>query len=48
MPETIAEQINLLKRGTVEVFTEAELAQKLTEASKTGRQLRIKLGSSRQ
>jgi tyrosyl-tRNA synthetase len=44
MPETIAEQINLLKRGTVEVFTEAELAQKLTEASKTGRQLRIKLG----
>jgi len=44
MLESIAEQINLLKRGTVEVFTEAELAQKLTEASKTGRQLRIKLG----
>ena len=44
MAETIAEQINLLKRGTVEIFTEAELAQKLTEASKTGRQLRIKLG----
>ena len=25
MAETIAEQINLLKRGTVEIFTEAEL-----------------------
>jgi len=44
MSEIIAEQIQLLKRGTVEVFTEAELAQKLTEASGTGRQLRIKLG----
>ncbi|MHC4560814.1 MAG: tyrosine--tRNA ligase, partial [Planctomycetota bacterium] len=44
MAETIAEQIQLLKRGTVEIFTEAELAQKLTEAAKTGRQLRIKLG----
>jgi len=40
----IVGQINILKRGTVEVFTEAELAQKLTEVSKTGRQLRIKLG----
>jgi len=44
MSEIIAEQIQLLKRGTVEIFTEAELAQKLTEASKAGRQLRIKLG----
>jgi tyrosyl-tRNA synthetase len=44
MTETIAEQIQLLKRGTVEVFTEAELAQKLAEAAKAGRQLRIKLG----
>jgi tyrosyl-tRNA synthetase len=44
MAETIAEQIKLLKRGTVEIFTEAELAQKLTDVSKTGRQLRIKLG----
>jgi len=44
MSEIIAEQIQLLKRGTVEIFTEAELAQKLTEASGTGRQLRIKLG----
>jgi tyrosyl-tRNA synthetase len=44
MTETIVEQIQLLKRGTVKVFTEAELAQRLTEAAKTGRQLRIKLG----
>ncbi len=44
MAETITEQIQLLKRGTVEVFTETELAQKLTEAAKTGRQLRVKLG----
>jgi tyrosyl-tRNA synthetase len=40
----IKEQIERLKRGTVEIFTEAELAEKLAEAAKTGRQLRIKLG----
>ena len=44
MAEKITEQIKLLKRGTVEIFTEAELAEKLTEAAKSGRQLRIKLG----
>jgi len=44
MDKTIAEQVQILKRGTVEIFTEAELAQKLTEASKESRQLRIKLG----
>jgi len=44
MTDKISEQIKLLKRGTVEIFTEAELAQKLAEAEKTGRQLRIKLG----
>ncbi len=44
MAQTIKEQIELLKRGTVEVFTEAELTQKLTDAAKAGRQLRIKLG----
>jgi tyrosyl-tRNA synthetase len=42
--KTITEQIQLLKRGTVEIFTEPELAQKLAESAKTGRQLRIKLG----
>jgi tyrosyl-tRNA synthetase len=44
MTAKIKEQIERLKRGTVEVFTEAELAEKLAEATKTGRQLRIKLG----
>ncbi len=44
MAKTIAEQVQLLKRGTVEIFTEAELAEKLTEADKASRQLRIKLG----
>jgi len=44
MAETIAQQIELLKRGTVEIFREDELAQKLTESAETGRQLRVKLG----
>jgi tyrosyl-tRNA synthetase len=44
MAQKITEQIKLLKRGTVEIFTEAELAQRLTEAAKTNKQLRIKLG----
>jgi len=44
MTRKIPEQIQLLSRGTVEIFTEAELSEKLTEAAKTPRQLRIKLG----
>jgi tyrosyl-tRNA synthetase len=44
MAQPIAEQIKLLKRGTVEIFTEAELAEKLTNAAKEKRQLCIKLG----
>lgn len=44
MAQTIEEQIRLLKRSTVEIFTEAELVQKLTEAAQTPKQLRIKLG----
>jgi tyrosyl-tRNA synthetase len=44
MAESIAEQMQLLKRGTVEIFRESELAEKLTESAKTGRQLRVKLG----
>jgi len=44
MAATMAEQIKLLKRGTIKIFSEAELAEKLAEAAKTGRQLRIKLG----
>ncbi len=43
-PKDMKEQLQLLKRGTIEIFTEEELSQKLAEASKTGRQLRIKLG----
>jgi tyrosyl-tRNA synthetase len=42
--DTIAEQMNLLKRGTVEIYREDELAQRITEAAKNKRQLRIKLG----
>ncbi|MCI0499652.1 MAG: tyrosine--tRNA ligase [Planctomycetales bacterium] len=44
MTNNIAEQVKLLKRGTVEVFREDELAQRLAEAAKEGRQLRAKLG----
>jgi len=44
MTEKIAEQIKLLKRGTIEIFSEEELAEKLAESAKTGRRLRIKLG----
>jgi len=44
MEPEINEQLQSLKRGTVEIFTEPELAEKLKEAAKTSRQLRIKLG----
>ena len=40
----IAEQVKLLKRGTVEVYREDELAQRLTEAAQAPRPLRAKLG----
>ncbi len=40
----IAEQVALLKRGTVEVFTEEDLARRLTTAAQSGKQLRAKLG----
>ena len=40
----IAQQVQWLKRGTVEVFREDELAQRLTEAAANGNQLRAKLG----
>jgi len=44
MDKNLKEQIELLKRGTIEIFTEAELSEKLAEASKKSGQLRIKLG----
>ena len=44
MTGKIAQQIKALKRGTIEIYTEEELAEKLTEAADDCRQLRIKLG----
>jgi len=44
MAEEIGEQIKLLTRGTAEVYTADELAGRLAEAAKAGKQLRIKLG----
>jgi len=44
MAKTVAEQVEFLKRGTVEIFREDELAEKLAESGKSGRALRIKLG----
>ncbi len=44
MKAEILEQLKRFKRGTVEVFTQEELADKLTEAAKQGRALRSKLG----
>ncbi len=39
-----AEQLSQLKRGTVEMFTATELGERLAEAARSGRQMRIKLG----
>lgn len=44
MADTITEQVELLKRGAIEIFNEDELAEKLAKAAKESRQLRIKLG----
>jgi tyrosyl-tRNA synthetase len=44
MTEDIGEQIKLLMRGTAKVYTADELAERLSEAAKAGRQLRVKLG----
>jgi tyrosyl-tRNA synthetase len=44
MSTEVIEQLKLLSRGTVEIFTQAELGQRLTEAAKAGRPMRIKLG----
>lgn len=40
----VAQQMDILKRGTVEVFREDELAQRITLAAQKGRPLRAKLG----
>jgi len=44
MTESIKQQVERLKRGTVEIFSENELAGRLGEAAKEKRQLRVKLG----
>ncbi|MGD9109509.1 MAG: tyrosine--tRNA ligase [Phycisphaerales bacterium] len=44
MTKGIKEQLELLKRGTVEIFNENELAEKLATSAKENRPLRIKLG----
>jgi len=44
MTENINKQVEQLKRGTVEIFNENELAERLAEAAKEKRQLRVKLG----
>ncbi|NLH17129.1 MAG: tyrosine--tRNA ligase [Phycisphaerae bacterium] len=44
MAVSISEQLQLLKRGTVEVYKEEDLAERLELAKKLGRPLRVKLG----
>ncbi len=44
MKKKILEKLNALKRGTVEIFSEEELAEKLTKSAKMDKPLRIKLG----
>jgi tyrosyl-tRNA synthetase len=41
---TIAEQLDFLKKGTVDVIREEDLRKKLEGSAKTGKPLRIKLG----
>jgi len=40
----LQEQVSLLARGSEGLYTEGELRQRLAEAAKSGRQLRVKLG----
>src|SRR6266700_6008279 len=40
----IEEQLNLIRRGAVEVIREEELIEKLKRAQKTGKPLRVKAG----
>ncbi len=44
MMADIKQQLDVLKRGTVEIFNEQELAEKLAASTKQNRPLRIKLG----
>jgi len=42
---TIDEQINYLRKGTVEIIREEDLRAKLEKSAKTGKPLRVKLGA---
>jgi len=44
MSQQTIEQLKQLSRGTVEIYTQQELGQRLAEAAPSGRQMRIKLG----
>jgi len=44
MSAQIIEQLKQLSRGTVEIYTQQELGQRLEDAAQAGRQMRIKLG----
>jgi len=44
MTGSVAEQVAALKRGTVEIFSEQELAERLAAAAAASRPLRVKLG----
>jgi tyrosyl-tRNA synthetase len=44
MSTQIIEQLKQLSRGTVEIYTQQELGQRLTEAAQSRRQMRVKLG----
>src|SRR3989442_14912271 len=41
---TIAEQLEFLKKGTVDLIREEDLRKKLERSAKTGKPLRVKLG----
>jgi len=42
--QVVIEQLKQLSRGTVEIYTQQELGQRLAEAAQAGRQMRVKLG----
>jgi len=44
MVENVPQTVASLRRGAVEIYTETELAARLTDAARAGRQMRVKLG----
>src|SRR5499426_4107282 len=44
MNMTIDEQLNFLRKGTIEIVPESELRAKLEKSARTGNPLRVKLG----